>query len=257
MLTISQACLDILTTANARSKAECARAHCAALDGNGADFGNATPPDRPARPATPCLVPPRDMPKRTKAGLKGRQALIHALAHIELNAIDLAADIIIRFGRDLPRAFTLDWLSVVDDEARHFLMLADRLEEMGLHYGALDAHDGLWQSAEKTGHDLLSRLAVVPLVHEARGLDVTPATVERLRAHGDEASARCLDIIYTDEINHVAIGRRWFEELCHTKGLDPASHFRLVVAQARAGAPKPPFNDQARQKAGLMPDFYR
>jgi len=257
MTSISQACLEILTIGDARAKARTARHHCAAMDWNTAEFGSALPPHRPARPDQPRLVPPREMPKRTKAGLKGRQALIHALAHIELNAIDLAADIITRFGRDMPRDFTTDWQSVLDDEARHFLMLADRLEQMDLFYGALDAHDGLWQSAEKTSHDLLSRLAVVPLVHEARGLDVTPATVERLRAHDDETSAACLDIIYQDEINHVAIGRRWFEALCDTKGLDPPQHFRALIDTIKAGSPKPPFNDPARALAGLKQDYYR
>lgn len=257
MLSLSDACLSVLETAPARAKAQRAREVCAILDAETAPFGSAAAPSRPARPEAPKLVPPRDMPKRTTAGLKGRQGLIHALAHIELNAVDLAADIIVRFGAKMPRAFTTDWLGVLDDEARHFLMLADRLEELGIFYGALDAHDGLWQSAEATAHNLLARLAVVPLVHEARGLDVTPATTKSLRTHGDDTSAACLDIIYEDEIHHVAVGRRWFEELCNTKGLDPASHFRWLVGTINAGAPKPPFNDAAREQAGLAADYYR
>jgi len=224
--------------------------------------GRAAPPARPARPARPLLRRPRDMPKRRNFGaLAGRIALLHALAHIELNAIDLAWDLLARFGDSggdspLPRAFFDDWLSVAAEEAEHFALLAARLAELGSFYGALPAHDGLWEAAAATAHDLIARLAVVPLVLEARGLDVTPAMRLRLERAGDPASAVILEIIYRDEIGHVATGARWFERLCRGRGLDPAAAFHDCVRRYFAGAVKPPFNHAARDRAGLPAAFY-
>jgi uncharacterized ferritin-like protein (DUF455 family) len=214
-------------------------------------------PARPARPARPVLLPPSKMPKRGRAGsARSRVALLHALAHIEFNAIDLAWDAAGRFGAAMPRAFADDWVRVGDDEARHFLLLADRLAELGAAYGDLPAHDGLWQAAMATSGDLLARLAVVPQVLEARGLDVTPATEARLRASGDASSADIVRTIYHDEIIHVSLGNRWFRQLCVEHRIDAAETFRQLVSRYFRGSLKRPFNDSARIEAGLTPDFY-
>jgi uncharacterized ferritin-like protein (DUF455 family) len=221
-------------------------------------IGRARPPLRPARPERPELRPPRDMPRRRNFGSPaGRVALLHALAHIELNAIDLAWDLLARFGDSgLPRAFFDDWLGVAAEEAEHFALLAARLEALGSAYGALPAHDGLWEAAAATAHDLIARLAVVPLVLEARGLDVTPAMMLRLERAGDRESAAILARIYQDEIGHVAVGLRWFDRLCHAHGLDPEAAFHDRVRRYFKGALKPPFNCAARDKAGLPAAYY-
>ena len=220
--------------------------------------GRAALPSRPARPSRPLLLPPRDMPKRRNFGSSaGRLALLHALAHIELNAIDLAWDITARFaGADLPREFYDDWVGVAAEEAEHFALLASRLEALGSGYGALPAHDGLWEAAAATATDLLARLAVVPLVLEARGLDVTPEMRLRLERAGDAESAAILERIYRDEIGHVAVGVRWFELLCRARGLDPAATYRDRVQRYFAGALKPPFNREARDRAGFSAAYY-
>jgi uncharacterized ferritin-like protein (DUF455 family) len=198
------------------------------------------------------------MPKRRAFGSQaGRIALLHALAHIELNAIDLGWDIVARFsGEDLPRAFFDDWVSVAAEEAAHFAMLTDRLGELGVRYGDLPAHDGLWEAASVTAHDLLARLAVVPLVLEARGLDVTPEMVARLERVGDLPSAEILRRIYRDEIGHVAVGLRWFDRLCRMRGLVPEEVFHERVQRYFKGDLKPPFNHKARAAAGFPPHYY-
>lgn len=217
-----------------------------------------TPPPRPARPARPELRPPRDMPKRRSAGATAsRVALLHAIAHIELNALDLAWDLLARFGTaTLPRSFHDDWLRVADEEATHHGLLADRLAHYGASYGDLPAHDGLWQAAEATSDDLLARLAVVPLVLEARGLDVTPAMITSLENSGDRDSAEVLKIIYRDEIGHVAIGRRWFDTICAERGLAPEAAYPDLVRRHFKGLLKRPFNTAARELAGLPVGFY-
>jgi uncharacterized ferritin-like protein (DUF455 family) len=216
------------------------------------------------------LTPPRDTKKRRNFGsLAGRVALIHALAHIELNAIDLGWDIIARFSGfrfadadtaldkpDLPREFFDDWVGVAAEEAEHFALLDARLVALGGAYGDLPAHDGLWEAAAATAGDLVARLAVVPLVLEARGLDVTPGMMRRLERAGDTDSAAILARIYADEIGHVAVGARWFAHLCRGCGLDPAATFRDRVRRYFTGALKPPFNDAARSRAGLPADYY-
>jgi uncharacterized ferritin-like protein (DUF455 family) len=198
------------------------------------------------------------MPRRRALGSpQGRGALLHALAHIELNAIDLAWDILARFADPaLPRAFFDDWAGVAAEEAEHFALLARRLEQVGLVYGDLPAHDGLWEAAAATSGDLLARLAVVPLVFEARGLDVTPQMRERLRRAGDETSAALLDRLYRDEIGHVAIGRRWFEAVCAARGRAPLAAFHDLVRRHITGGLKPPFNRAARAAAGLPASYY-
>ena len=219
-------------------------------------------PDRPARPETPALVPPGKVKRRRLTSPAGRFALLHAVAHIEFNAIDLAFDLIARFGAD-PRiadmaraAFITDWIGVGDDEARHFMMVRERLGELGGDYGDLPAHDGLWSAAEATADDLAARLAIAPMVLEARGLDVTPGMIERLRGAGDPASAAPLETIYAEEIGHVACGRRWFEHVCAREGEDPQVRFQTLVSERFKGGLKPPFNAEARERAGLPEDFY-
>jgi uncharacterized ferritin-like protein (DUF455 family) len=221
-------------------------------------IGARRPPLRPARPQHPQLLPPRQMPKRRNFGsVASRIALLHALAHIELNAIDLAWDIVARFAASgMPDAFFDDWVCVAADEARHFQLLSVRLDELGASYGDLPAHDGLWEAAIATAGDLLARLAVVPLVLEARGLDVTPAMIVRLDHAGDPQSAAILRLIYEQEIGHVAIGRRWFDFLCAADGLDPAPVFHDRVRRFFRGELKPPFNRAARDAAGFPAEYY-
>jgi len=214
-------------------------------------------PDRPAWPEHPELLPPGRMPKRGKGGSeRGRIALWHALAHIEFVAIDLALDIVGRFGEEMGEAFADDFLSVAADEAMHFALLARKLDSLGSHYGALPAHDGLWQAAGETSHDVAARLAIVPMVLEARGLDVTPATLERVRAHGDESGARILKRILDDEIRHVGFGTKHFIAVARSRGESPQKAWKTYVERYFRGALKPPFNDSARLAAGLSRDFY-
>lgn len=218
---------------------------------------DAAMPDRPTRPARPELLPPARMPKRGKAGSeRSRIAMLHALAHIEFGAIDLAFDMAGRFGAARPRAFVDDWIGVGADEAMHFALLDRRLRALGSGYGDLPAHDGLWEAAAGTAHDVLARLAVVPMVLEARGLDVTPATVAAFARAGDESSARILERIYRDEIRHVAVGTRWFGAVCAARGFAPIPHWRMLVRAHFRGSLKPPFNDSARSEAGLSREFY-
>ncbi len=258
---VTDAALGVLTTADARQKAEAARRVAAAFLADELGPAIMRPvPDRPARPETPLLARPGDVPRRKiTEHPRGRIALLHALAHIELNAIDLAFDILARFAISDPAPpsdFISDWISVGDDEARHFLMLADRLEEMDSHYGALSAHDGLWEASQDTSHDLLARLAIVPLVLEARGLDVTPAMINKLKAAKDEASAACLQIIHDDEIGHVAIGMRWFQWLSATRRLPPRETWQHLVSTHFKGQLKPPFNTVSRAAANLPETYY-
>lgn len=255
---ISQAARTVLATSDPAAKVRAARA--VARDwrlGRIAHGFAADMPDRPSRPAAPELLPPNRMPKRGRMGSDAaRAAMIHALAHIEFVAIDLAFDMAGRFGAHFPRAFIDDWMRVGADEAMHFALLDRRLRALGGHYGALPAHDGLWQAAAETAHDPLARLAVVPMVLEARGLDITPATIARFQAVGDQASARILTRILADEEKHVAAGTRWFRHACESGGLEPVSTWHKLLARHFRGVLKPPFNDSARRRAGLTRDFY-
>lgn len=259
---IAAAALTVLATADPHAKAARARAIAAAWRAGAIAppaAGRALSlPDRPARPERPALVPPASVPRRRiNTAPAGRIALLHALAHIELNAIDLAWDMVARFAdAALPRAFIDDWVRVGDEEARHFTLLTDRLAAFDAAYGDLPAHDGLWQSALTTAHDLAARLAIVPLVLEARGLDVTPAMARKLRSVGDTASADILDIIYRDEIGHVAIGRRWFVFICAVRGGEPAAVWRVLVTRYFRGRLKAPFNAAGRSEAGLPESWY-
>ena len=210
----------------------------------------------PGRPATPCLVHPRELRKRGLGSAEGRAAFVHSIAHIELNAIDLAWDAVYRF-RDMPGEYYADWVSVADDEARHFEMLRDRLQQLGHDYGVFAAHNGLWEMAQKTAHDGMARMALVPRVLEARGLDVTPSMIARLRGLGDEATAAILDTIPREEIAHVAAGSRWFAWHCARRQLEPVATFKALLMEYCGGLPAGPLNDAARLQAGFAPEELR
>ncbi len=207
-------------------------------------------PDRPGRPARPTLIPPQQVPRRSLQSLRGRIALLHSIAHIELNAVDLALDIVARFaGARVPNSFFDGWMKVAFEEAKHFRLVRARLQALGADYGDLPAHDGLWQAAHDTRNDLTARLAVVPLILEARGLDVTPALQAKMRETGDHESAAVLDVIYEDEKGHVAVGAKWFRFLCAREKRDPAAAFQALVRANFRGPLKAPFNDVARAEA--------
>jgi uncharacterized ferritin-like protein (DUF455 family) len=255
---VAEACREVLDAADPRAKVKAART--AARDwrlGRLAFAFDIAMPDRPARPDQPELLPPNRMPKRGKGGSeRGRIALIHALAHIEFAAIDLAFDAVGRFGGAFPRGFTDDWMKVGADEAMHFALLDRRLRQLGSFYGAMPAHDGLWDAAAATAHDRLARLAVVPMVLEARGLDVTPATIERFAAADDTPTRRILERILKDEVGHVRAGTIWFESACAEEGFAPETTWQGLVRTHFRGLLKPPFNDSARDSAGLTREYY-
>ncbi|WP_374646045.1 ferritin-like domain-containing protein [Tabrizicola sp.] len=252
----------MLATADGREKTALGRAHAAAwfaarAAGQPLPIGRASPPDRPARPDRPELLAPRDVPRRRPGSEAGRLALLHAVAHIELNAVDLHWDIIARFtGQPMPLGFYDDWVKAADEEAKHFNLICDCLEALDSHYGALPAHAGMWRAAEDTAGDLLARLAVVPMVLEARGLDVTPGMIGIFRKAGITGAVAALEVIYAEEVGHVAYGSKWFNWLCGRDGLDPKEVFHDLVRRHFHGALKPPFNEEKRAEAGLPPDFY-
>ncbi len=257
LTTIGQGALAVLESSDMLTKVKTARAVARAWRrGTLAHEFDAALPDEPARPGTPELLPPNKMPRRGKGSLHGRIALLHALAHIEFSAIDLAFDLVGRFGAHFPREFVDDWISVGADEAMHFALLDRRLKQMGSHYGALPAHAGLWEAAYDTRNDVLARLAIVPMVLEARGLDITPATVTRFENQGDLPSAKILTRIYHDEIRHVWFGTRWFEFGCQEANLDRHKTWQALVNRHFRGSLKPPFNNSARKSAGLTRDYY-
>ncbi|HEY1058982.1 MAG TPA: ferritin-like domain-containing protein [Limnobacter sp.] len=202
------------------------------------------------RPAKPALVHPRQVPTRGVGDVTGRGMLLHALAHIEFNAINLALDIMVRFAGQ-PAEFYRDWLQVAREEAYHHTLLCKRMADYGVAYGDYPAHDGLWQMAEKTSDSLMARLALVPRLLEARGLDVSPAIRDKLISVGDTDSAEVLNIILQDEIGHVAIGNRWFNAQCQLQGVEPVAAFEQLLAQYGAPIPRSPFNYPARRDAGF------
>jgi uncharacterized ferritin-like protein (DUF455 family) len=209
-----------------------------------------TPIDHPGQPELPELIPPQQVPRRRADTLAGRAALIHALAHIEFNAINLALDAAHRFA-GMPPAYYADWLRVADEEALHFDLLNAHLATLGHTYGDFPAHNGLWEMALKTAHDPLVRMALVPRVLEARGLDATPLIVSKLKAAQDLRMVEILGMIERDEIGHVAIGSHWFDYLCRARGLEPEATFRQLLVEYDAPPLKPPFNLEARRKAGF------
>ena len=256
--TVAQAARSVLLEADPREKVRAARAAARAWRRGGLEHAfDVAMPGSPARPGRPELLPPSQMPKRGRGGSeRGRIAMLHALAHIEFSAIDLAFDLAGRFGAAFPSAFVDDWFGVGADEAMHFALLDRRLKSLGSAYGDLPAHDGLWEAAEATSGDPLARLAVVPMVLEARGLDVTPAAVARFEAAGDSRSAEILGRIYRDEIRHVAAGSKWFRWRCESRKIEPVSEWKRLVGTHFRGVLKPPFNDSARDEAGLSREYY-
>lgn len=206
--------------------------------------------DLPGRPDLPVLVAPHAVRRRSVGTREGHAALIHALAHIEFNAINLALDAVYRF-RTLPADYYQDWIQVAVEEARHFTLLRQHLQTLGHDYGSFEAHDGLWQMCAKTAHDPLVRMALVPRLLEARGLDANPAISKKLEKIGDTRGVEILEIILRDEIGHVLIGNRWYAYLCMQRGLDPASEFLKLLKDYGASPPRPPLHTAARRAAGF------
>ena len=258
MTSVARAARSVLLAADPAAKVRAARAAARSWRRGELAFAfDVEMPREPARPNRPELLPPSRMPKRGRGGSeRGRIAMLHALAHIEFAAIDLAFDLAGRFGGAFPPDFVDNGFGVGADEAIHFALLDRRLRALGSHYGALPAHAGLWEAAEKTSDDVLARLAVVPMALEARGLDVTPPTIARFEAAGDARSAAILGRIYRDEIRHVAAGVKWFRIGCEARELDAVSHWQRLIGRWLKGSVKPPFNDSARDEAGLSREFY-
>ncbi|MGR3622172.1 ferritin-like domain-containing protein [Pseudophaeobacter sp.] len=262
-LTLAQMATQVLTTADGKAKTDLSRSHAATWfaarqqDPCPIEIGTAQPPLHPARPEHPELLSPRDVPKRKPGSEAGRIAMLHAVAHIELNAVDLHWDIIARFSHvPLPVGFFDDWVKAADEESKHFRLICDCLESLGSHYGALPAHRGMWKATEDTVDDLMGRLAVVPMVLEARGLDVTPSMIKIFKQAKLTQAVEALEVIYSEEVSHVAYGSKWFYFLCGRENLDPKEVFHQLVRKYFRGALKPPFNEEKRADAGIPPDFY-
>ncbi len=262
MKTLADMAVEVLTTADGREKCALSLHHAetwfaARKAGNAPPVGLAQPPRHPARPAQPELLDPRDVPRRRPGSAQGRIAMLHAIAHIELNAVDLHWDIIARFGHiAMPMGFYDDWVKCATEESKHFNLICDVLEGAQSHYGAMAAHAGMWRAAEDTHDDLFGRLAVVPMVLEARGLDVSPGMIEIFRKAGATDALAAMEVIYAEEVAHVAYGSKWFNWLCGRDGLDPKEQFHTLVRRYFHGALKPPFNEEKRAEAGIPPDFY-
>jgi uncharacterized ferritin-like protein (DUF455 family) len=262
MLPLAQMAVNVLTTADGREKTALSRRYAAEWKaaraaGEVPEIGRADPPMKPARPAKPELLEPRDVPHRKPGTPEGRIALLHAVAHIELNAVDLHWDIIPRFAHiKMPIGYYDDWVKAADEESKHFNLMADCLEEVGSYYGALPAHAGMWRAAEDTVDDFMGRLAVVPMVLEARGLDVTPNMIRLFKQAKAASAVAALETIYAEEVAHVAYGSKWFHFLCGRNDLDPKVAFHDLVQRYFHGALKPPFNEEKRAEAGIPPDFY-
>ena len=262
MMPLAQMAEAVLRTADGREKTALSHKYAAEwraarADGSHPEIGTANPPMHPARPATPELLSPRDVPHRKPGTPEGRIAMMHAVAHIELNAVDLHWDILARFGDvNMPIGYYDDWVKAADEESKHFNLMCDCLEATGSHYGALPAHAGMWQAAEDTATDFMGRLAVVPMVLEARGLDVTPNMIRLFKQAKEVQAVDALEVIYADEVHHVAYGSKWFNFLCGRHELDPTQKFHALVRQYFHGQLKPPFNEEKRAEAGIPPDFY-
>ncbi|WP_299772336.1 ferritin-like domain-containing protein [uncultured Tateyamaria sp.] len=262
MMPLAQMAEAVLRTADGREKTALSRKlaaewKTARADRHTPDIGTASPPTHPARPSTPELLSPRDVPRRRPGSPQGRIALLHAVAHIELNAVDLHWDIIARFTHvPMPMGFYDDWVKAADEESKHFNLMCDCLEELGSHYGALPAHAGMWRAAEDTVEDFMGRLAVVPMVLEARGLDVTPGMIDIFQKAKLDSAVAALETIYAEEVAHVAYGSKWFHFMCGRDNLDPKDAFHALVQKYFHSPLKPPFNEKKRAEAGLPPDFY-
>ncbi|TKC82620.1 ferritin-like domain-containing protein [Trinickia terrae] len=251
---VRSAALAVLLERDPKAKAEAALALYARLMAGEAaclpSLAIDEPPGLPGRPARPQLVEPRLLQRRSMKSPEGRAVLLHALAHIEFNAINLALDAVWRFA-GMPEAFYADWLKVASEEAHHFSLLVARLADYGHAYGDFPAHDGLWDMCERTRGDVLARMALVPRTLEARGLDASPPIRARLLQAGDHASAAILDVILRDEIGHVLIGNRWFRYVCDRQALDPHQAYLRLAEQYRAPKLRGPFNFDARREAGF------
>jgi len=262
MQTLSDMAVEVLNTADGREKTALSRCHAktwfaARKAGTEIAIGSSNPPMRPARPARPELLDPRDVPRRRPGSPQGRIAILHAVAHIELNAVDLHWDIIARFAdTPMPIGFYDDWVKSADEESKHFNLICDCLEAQDSHYGALPAHAGMWRAAEDTASDFMGRLAVVPMVLEARGLDVTPGMITIFEKAGDDMAVEAMKVIYGEEVAHVAYGSKWFHFLCGRHEKDPIDAFHSLVRRYFHGPLKPPFNEEKRAEAGIPPDFY-
>ena len=246
--------LEVLALAEPAAKAQAARellqlarSGRAALDARAALQASDPLPGRPARPR---LVPADQVPRRSPFTPEGRAALLHAIAHIEFNAINLALDAAWRFP-GMPDAYYLDWLQVAGEEALHFTLLREHLQSLGHDYGDFDAHDGLWLMTQRTAGDVTARMALVPRTLEARGLDATPPLQAKLARSGDHRAVEILGVILREEVGHVAIGNRWYAWLCERDGLDPEAHFAALVRRHQAPRLRAPFNVQARREAGF------
>ena len=244
--------MQVLCEPDPPRKAAQARALYASLDIAALDVAEALATDAalPGRPALPRLVPPKDVPSRSPFTLEGRAALLHAIAHIEFNAINLALDAVWRYAA-MPPAFYRDWLQVASEEALHFTLLREHLCSLGFDYGRFDAHDGLWRMAERTAPDIVARMALVPRTLEARGLDATPPLQAKLARCGDARAVEILDVILRDEVGHVAIGNRWYRWLCERDGLDAEALYPQLAQRYEAPRLRGPFNLSARRAAGF------
>ena len=252
---LRQRCLDLLCLADPAHKATATRALFADMSALSLDPDAAIPDpgDLPGRPAAPRLVAATAVPHRTPFTPEGRAALLHSVAHIEFNAINLALDAVWRFPA-MPPEYYHDWLGVAAEEGLHFSLLCEHLtSSLGHVYGDFDAHDGLWTMVERTRDDIVARMALVPRTLEARGLDATPPMQAKLARAGDARAVAILDIILRDEVGHVAIGNRWYAWLCEREGLDPVAHYAVLVQRHEAPRPRPPFNLEARRQAGFSP----
>ncbi len=260
--TLTELAYTVLTTADGREKTRISREaaslwFASAKEGDPLEIGDSTPPISPSRPDKPELLAPNQVPRRRTGTEKGRIALLHAIAHIELNAVDLHWDIIPRFAHiKMPHGYYDDWVKAADEESKHFNLLCDRLEAMGSFYGELPAHAGMWRAAKDTANDFMGRLAIVPMVLEARGLDVTPGMIDLFKKVEDKETTNALEIIYAEEVGHVAYGSKWFHFLCGRHEEDPKERFHGLVNKYFSGGLKPPFNDEKRAEAGLPLDFY-
>lgn len=262
MMPLAEMAESVLRCGDGREKTALSRRlaaewQAARAAGEPVEIGRADPPMHPARPAKPELLSPRDVPSRKPGTPEGRIALLHAVAHIELNAVDLHWDIIARFAHvEMPMGFYDDWVKAADEESKHFNLMADCLEEVGSFYGALPAHAGMWRAAEDTATDFMGRLAVVPMVLEARGLDVTPGMIKLFKQAKAQSAVDALETIYAEEVAHVAYGSKWFHFLCGRHNEDPKERFHALVRTYFHGHLKPPFNEEKRAEAGIPPDFY-
>ena len=249
---LRRSALDLLELCDAHAKAAGVRALYERRHSLTLDTESILEPSRalPGRPPQPLLVAAAQVPQRSPATPQGRAALLHAIAHIEFNALNLALDALWRFAQ-LPAAYYRDWLQVAAEEALHFTLLCEHLGSLGHGYGDFAGHDGLWAMTERTAHDPLARMALVPRTLEARGLDATPPLQRKFAQAGDTRAVEILGVILRDEIGHVAIGNRWYRWLCQREGLDPVAHYPLLSARYQAPRPRPPFNLGAREAAGF------